>query len=365
MSPKKQMESGVLPEDVQCKDNKVLVIRDNGKVACVTKRVADKLDWEIIRTSFHTNDVMKEIPVNHNDNSTSENTLQIPPQEPDKPTKKMAEIYDDTIQETIDMDSTARHVTNKHIFKPQDIAALIPQDITFDYVVHMPPENPDEFVQNLVDFADDKILEKHVFERDKSIMYDNTIRYDTEKGTVEVYLSPDRIISVTYTFFGPGRINPNLGQEVTNNLLEHLGIDSKTTIPYKEAPMTGANFSYWYNQKIGDLFVASNRIITDFKPGYTFFFIGKWNDNLDEMNLYDLEKSKQNAKNYLSGFDESIVPKCDVVIGSLDRVPAWLYIIEGRPLYQIEIGVCATPTYSGQWFEVYVDALTGTPLFAR
>ena len=51
LSPKKQMESGVLPEDVICKENRVLVIRDNGKVACVKETTSEKVGWEKIEKS--------------------------------------------------------------------------------------------------------------------------------------------------------------------------------------------------------------------------------------------------------------------------------------------------------------------------
>ena len=51
-SPRKQIELGVLPEDVICRDGKVLVIRDNGKVACVHDSTANKKSWNIIKTEF-------------------------------------------------------------------------------------------------------------------------------------------------------------------------------------------------------------------------------------------------------------------------------------------------------------------------
>ena len=47
-SPKKQLESGVLPNDVRCNEDRVLVVRDNGKVACVRESTAEKQDWRII-----------------------------------------------------------------------------------------------------------------------------------------------------------------------------------------------------------------------------------------------------------------------------------------------------------------------------
>jgi len=55
ISPRKQLESGVAPEDIQCKDNRVLVLRTNGSSACVTERTAEKTGWKILKTEFiHT-----------------------------------------------------------------------------------------------------------------------------------------------------------------------------------------------------------------------------------------------------------------------------------------------------------------------
>ncbi len=48
ISPRKQLESGIAPEDVQCKDNRVLVLRTNGSPACVTEKTAERTGWEII-----------------------------------------------------------------------------------------------------------------------------------------------------------------------------------------------------------------------------------------------------------------------------------------------------------------------------
>ncbi len=51
LSPKKQLESGVSPEDVTCKENRILAIRDNGAPACVTEKTAEKKGWMIIDDS--------------------------------------------------------------------------------------------------------------------------------------------------------------------------------------------------------------------------------------------------------------------------------------------------------------------------
>ena len=51
-SPRQQLESGVSPEDIVCKENRVLVLRANGSPACVTEKISEKLGWEIIVTEF-------------------------------------------------------------------------------------------------------------------------------------------------------------------------------------------------------------------------------------------------------------------------------------------------------------------------
>ena len=56
ISPKKQLELGILPEDIQCRENRILVDRGNSRtVACVTEKTAERMDWSIIKTEF-TND---------------------------------------------------------------------------------------------------------------------------------------------------------------------------------------------------------------------------------------------------------------------------------------------------------------------
>ena len=51
-SPSSQIESGVAPKDIICNENKVLILRDNGSIACVTERIADRMNWEVTDTEF-------------------------------------------------------------------------------------------------------------------------------------------------------------------------------------------------------------------------------------------------------------------------------------------------------------------------
>lgn len=49
-SPRVQLESGVLVEDITCKEDRILVIRGNGNPVCVTEKTAEKKNWKIINT---------------------------------------------------------------------------------------------------------------------------------------------------------------------------------------------------------------------------------------------------------------------------------------------------------------------------
>jgi serpin B len=47
-SLKHQLESGVAPEEITCRDNRILVLRTNGNFACVKETTSEKLGWTII-----------------------------------------------------------------------------------------------------------------------------------------------------------------------------------------------------------------------------------------------------------------------------------------------------------------------------
>ena len=54
-SPKKQVENGIVPEEVLCKPGLILMIKNSGSPACVTPKTAEKLsnlDWGKIATSI-------------------------------------------------------------------------------------------------------------------------------------------------------------------------------------------------------------------------------------------------------------------------------------------------------------------------
>ncbi len=60
-SPRQQLADGVSPEDILCRENRILVLRNNGNVACVTEKTAEKTGWEIIKTEFVKSKIIPDV----------------------------------------------------------------------------------------------------------------------------------------------------------------------------------------------------------------------------------------------------------------------------------------------------------------
>ncbi len=62
--PLKQIRDGISLDDILCRDGHLLVIRTNGSPACVTKIMADKLNWKIISNpQINSNDTSQNYPL--------------------------------------------------------------------------------------------------------------------------------------------------------------------------------------------------------------------------------------------------------------------------------------------------------------
>ncbi len=70
ISPKKQLESGVLHEDVICRENRVLVLRTNDSPACVKETTAQKTGWSIIATEFAQKESASSQQITTNDDKS-------------------------------------------------------------------------------------------------------------------------------------------------------------------------------------------------------------------------------------------------------------------------------------------------------
>ena len=73
-SPKYQLESGIAPEDIICREDLILVLRINGNPVCVTERTAERiserLDWKIIQKN-----VTEEISITKSQPQEQNNTF--------------------------------------------------------------------------------------------------------------------------------------------------------------------------------------------------------------------------------------------------------------------------------------------------
>ena len=70
-SPRQQMESGIISNEITCRDDLILVMRNNGNVACVSELYAEKLGWSQIpnKTSQLIPNVDKHALIDHENNN--------------------------------------------------------------------------------------------------------------------------------------------------------------------------------------------------------------------------------------------------------------------------------------------------------
>ncbi len=253
----------------------------------------------------------------------------------------------------------------KLIINPTNLTGIIPQDITFDYVLKMPPDDPDAFAQRMAEFFDDEIISSSHERKEPS--HHGLDKYTTKRGWIKIDKESLYGFPFTYTFFGPGRIPPAQAESVTTSLLDELGIKLDGTEYFDKGGMA-SNYDYKYMQTIGDFIIPTNVIITDFDPGYTFIHIGSWNYNLSEMDFFDIKQAKQNGREHILKYPELTGPNCDVFFSTIptgiedEKV---LYILHERPVYKVFSGACSIPYMTGhsQMFDTFVDAITGEPLY--
>ena len=313
-SPLKQFQSGIPITEISCKDDKTLMESPRQRPACVKADSIQRLSdagWKV---------VAKQQSYREPDGSS-----------------------DDI----------------KPVLNPVSIKDIIPQDITFDYALRMPPSDPDGFAEKMAVFADDEILNKRVFD-------DGSIKYETKKGWMNIYNYPIYYAGFKYTLIDADRIHPDMAEETTYNLLKELGITLDGTELFREGTSQSVSFTYWIAQQKDGTIINSNHVTTDFGSGHTFFYVGNWNDNLSDMNLYDRRESIDNAKEYILSIDELKNPECNIWVPPESGITS-IMMLEKRPVYVISAGLCHTPYTDGHyhWYEVYVDALTGNPLFAE
>ena len=80
-SPRQQLADGVTPEDIQCKENRVLVLRNNGSPACVTEKTANRTAWQKIEKPIEqiVKTESKQQIMHHSNNDTPDVLSQLNP----------------------------------------------------------------------------------------------------------------------------------------------------------------------------------------------------------------------------------------------------------------------------------------------
>ena len=350
-SPLQQYISGTPINEILCSENKILMQSISGNPYCVFSTTAEKLEKRGFSIVINQNSNIEPL-----ENSSDQKVITI----------QLVSLKNYTwiISQMEIMPVESVNDTEQILILNPDVATmnkLIPQDITFDYTFKVPIDDPEDFVQKLMIFADDAPA-------NPSDTKNSSTKWNTKRGYIQLYPDPTNDYQLKYTFFGTGRIPPSQADQFTDDLLNHLGITLDGTEQYRESEPIMSSFTHWFAQQKDGRIIGTNQIITAFDAGYTFLYIGNWNNNLDEMNLYDAKQAQQNGIAYLLKFEEITGPDCNVGFkGTLDTQHISLDILNGRPVYVVYAGTCLMPVWDGHYFRyfVYVDALTGKPLFAK
>ena len=329
-TPYQQFGNGTPINEIQCRDGKILMESPRNTPACVNESSVEILE----NKGFILVDVVSVV--------------------------KLETTPADSIIPTNDNPIISKEKPIiQQLLNPVITKDIIPQDVTFDYILQMPPDDPDIFAQKMVGLFNDTIT--------KTNHNDMNYMYITERGWIEIMKHPNffgyEATDFKYTFFGSGRINPSHAEPIKTMLLEELGIVLDGTEYHREG---SSDYTFKIIQTKDDLLVKSNTFITIFEPGYTFIKFSNWNDNLSDMNLYDLDKSIQNGREYALTFETLTKDECDISVrDNMDG--ATLYILHGRPVYDVYAGTCQVEYMDGhtKWFSVFVDGLTGDPLFIK
>ena len=102
-SPKKQRDAGMASEDILCRNELILAIRDNDDPVCVTEKTADRMGWDIVKQnqarSYNDNKVgFVNLGINL-ENIPNPTGYWIPIEDPDNFAKLLAFAVDDRIIE--------------------------------------------------------------------------------------------------------------------------------------------------------------------------------------------------------------------------------------------------------------------------
>lgn len=334
-----QLEQGIETENIQCDNqNHVLVERTNGKLACVSERISEKMGWELVNINFSINDNFEE--------SIEEKVEEF--------------VTPTTDQEKIDKPIPKENSKIPLIIDPENVLDFVPKTNTIKHAFEVSAWDRDELAQKITSITNDEITSQYQTP-------DNGTNYETAKGTLQISGSPTGG-DVSYKLIGEHKIRNKIVKDFT--LMFQQELDYPITGEVLNERVAPGGDKYWFVQHKDNIFVEYSGIGTYTDGLHTRIHIKDWYANLNEVEFYDYEKAKQIGKNYAILFDELTDPSCNLIyneeMGIYD-VNTSLKIIHGTPIYSIYAGHCEVlqPMHKPHTWFANINALTGEPLYLK
>ena len=339
ISPKKQLDSGVLPEDVICRDDRVLVERTNGNVACVYVNAAERLGWKIIENGVtFAPETSNEIIIIE-ESSIEEKEFKV---------EKTIEIIPKENTSWIPSATDLSYMDLEKIPNPAG------------YWVPIPEENREDFAKKFANAAGDVFIEKS----DKD-------EYVTENGKIDFYQK-----SVYYNLQDLSINDKNEQKEFVSNFMESMGFE------YDEQDFTHSiriapDINYrglFISNNVNDIGFAFDGLF----DGTLIIFNG-WTNN-PEIIVFPLSEElaiqmaidftlENVEREYALENSEAYHPyhrECNLKM--FDNISASKYIISGLPYYNIFTGHCDNGMAAVDGVEdikIIIDGQTGEEISWR
>ena len=385
-SPHAQFEAGVPLEEIKCGEGLVLLESPRGRPVCVTEGSAGRL----VQRGFE-----EVVPV------VTDRDVVVPGAEPDAApgagapldvvpgdgadTGPAGVVSRDTspagATDTTEKASGSEPVflSGAESFADQaERLGLIP-DERYEYAFKMPLEDPDAFAEKIMAAMDDRVIKKtHIR---PGFWYD----YDTERGKIKMHASG----GIPVVLYEVGRTDPGDMDAFVERMTDGLGmapdeneiddspfVNHKYDVPDPGYPVIDVN-QKWKSGPDKGLEIFRHYVRFYFEPDRTSALIGSWIADSDKFDLYPFNQAMFAARDYLADYEELQKDDCNY-LSSIVR--AELDLLAERPVYEVVVGTCTVPHKTEVYdlgtgfgpqernfyydFVVYVDAVTGEPLFA-
>ncbi|MDA7943720.1 MAG: hypothetical protein MPI95_04025 [Nitrosopumilus sp.] len=383
--PNAQFESGVPIEEIKCRDGMILLESPRGRPVCATEGSAGRLvqrGFEEAAPAVAVRDA--DVP------RASVDVPDVPPgnatgAEPDAAPGGDADTGPADVISRGTSPAGATDTTEKTgggdpviLFDVESLEdeaerlGLI-SDERYEYAFKMPLEDPDAFVEKLMAGMDDRVIKK------TQTMPGSWYEYDTERGKVTMHATED----IPVARYEVGKIDRDGIKPFIGQVLDAFEIDSdEDEIDYSS--YWALSFGVKYNvvsvqQKLENGFKIHRHYVDfSFKPDTTLVGFSSWISDIDKFDLYPFNQAQLVARDYIADYEELQKDDCSYV-SSIVR--SKVVLLAGRPVYKVDLGTCTVPHKTEVYdlgsgvgpevrnlyysFNVYVDAVTGEPMFAH